>query len=199
MADLSADQLDLKASINKSATIWGSVVGLIVAAIAWFVLGSLDMPMRAIGALVIGGAAGFGIYRWQFGAQSKSAQCGKCHAAFSITRTDRKETEAGREDKVERKPQDDGSTEVTRFTEVKFDVVDTYTCASCGDVTTREYQTTRRENVQTKIDPAPAPEADTAPAAAVSAAKGAAAPSTGDAPAPKAPSGGLGRGGSSSQ
>ncbi len=198
MADLSADQLELKASINKSATIWGAVLGVIVAIIAWLVLGSLDSPVRAIGALVLGGAAGFGIYRWQFGSQSKSAQCGKCNAAFSITRTDRKETEAGREDKVERKPQDDGSTEVTRFTEVKFDVVDTYTCGSCSDVTTKKYQVTRRENVQTKVDPAPAPAAEPAPASAVSAAKGGAAPST-DSPQPRSPSGGLGRGGSGSE
>lgn len=195
MTDLSADQHELKASINKSATIWGAVLGVIVAIIAWFVLGSLETPIRAIGALVIGAAAGFGIYRWQFGSQSKSAQCGKCHAAFSITRTDRTETEAGREDKVERKPQDDGSTEVTRFTEVKSDVVDTYTCSSCSDATTKEYQVTRRENVQTKVDPAPAPAPDAAPAPVVSAANGAATSSKVDAPPPSR-SGGLGRGGS---
>lgn len=195
MADLSDDQVELKASIKKSATIWGAVLGIIVAVIAYFALGSMGTAIQAIGALVLGGAAGFGVYRWQFGSQSKSAQCGKCNAAFSITRTDHQETEVSREDKVERKPQDDGSTEVSRFTEVSFDVVDSYTCSSCNDVTTKRYQTKRRENVQTKIDPAPVPAPEATPSAAVSGSKSGVAAKV-DPAAPKGPSGGLGRGGS---
>lgn len=196
MADLSADQLELKASIQNSATIWAVILGVIVAVIAYFILGAVGLVVQFSGAVILGGAAGFGVYRWQFGAQSKSAQCAKCNSAFSITRTDRQETLAGSEDKVEREPQEDGSTEVTRFTEEKYDVVDSYTCASCGDVTTRKYQTARRENVQTKMDPAPAAMPGAAPVSAMSPTT--AAP-TDQASVPKpGPSGGLGRGGSGS-
>lgn len=199
MVDLSAEQIELKASIHKSATIWAGVLGIILALIVYFVLGSQGTTIQLVGAVVVGALAGYGIYRWQFGAQSKSAQCNTCNAAFSITRTDRSETLVGSEDKVERAPQDDGSTEVTRFTEETYDVVDTYTCASCNDVTKKEYKTTRRENVQTKIDPAPVAPSGAAPTTnakargATSAAKKA---SPKKASKPKRSPSGPGRGGS---
>lgn len=199
MTDLSAEQTELKSSITKSATTWGIILGLIVAVILYFVLGSQGMAIRAGAAVVVGALAGYGIFRWQFGSQSKAAQCGNCGAAFSISRTDHQETLSGSEDKVEREAQDDGSTKVTRFTEESYDVVDTYTCSSCGDATTKEYKITRRTNEESKVDPAPAPTPESAPASAVSGAKASSSSGGDDAPPPKSPpSGGLGRGGSGS-
>ena len=108
------------------------------------------------GAAVIGGVVvAFAMYRKSMASGSKSAQCSKCNAAFSINRTDRVETVISTTDKEEREAQEDGSTEVKTWVEEAYSVLETFTCSKCGDVTTKEYQSTRRKDEKTEVEPAP--------------------------------------------
>lgn len=155
MSRLSTEQQELQASIKKSATIWGVIVGLITAGLVYWILGSQGSGIR-MGAAALGGiVVAYAMYQKSFKSGSKSAQCEKCSAAFSITRTDSAETLASSEKLDKREEQDDGTIKVTTWTEEKYDVVDTYTCASCSDATTKEYQTTRRKDEEEVIEPAP--------------------------------------------
>ena len=153
MTGLSQEQLEKRASIKKSATIWGVIVGAIAGLLAMWLLGSQGSAVRFGGAAVIGLVAGFLVFRASFSSGAKSAKCGKCSATFSISRTDRAETLASSEAREEREEQPDKSTKVTTWTEERYDVVDTYTCASCGDATTKEYQTTRRRDENSEVIP----------------------------------------------
>ncbi len=158
MTDLSQDQVEKRASIQKSATIWGVIVGAVVGLIALWILGGQGGAVRYGGAVVAALAVGGFVYRASFKSGAKSALCEKCGAAFSRSRSGSEETLAGSEAKEERKEQPDGSTEVKRWTEEVYDVVDSYTCAKCGDVTTNAYQSTRRKDETTETIAAPEPE-----------------------------------------
>ena len=157
MTDLSQDQVEKRAAIQKSATIWGTIVGVVAGLIAFWILGGQGAAIRFGGAIVIAGIVGFLVFRASFKSGSKSAQCEKCGAAFSRSRSDHVETLASSEDKEERAEQEDKSTKVTTWVEDSFDVVDTYTCAKCGDTTTKTYKTTRRRDEETTTLPYEAP------------------------------------------
>lgn len=151
MSDLSQDQVEMRAAIQKSATIWGAVVGVIAGLLALWALGGQGGAVRFGGAAVVAIAIGFAVFRASFNSRSKSAQCENCGAAFSRSRTDHVEAVASSDAKEEREEQPDKSTKVSTWTEDKLDVVDTYTCAKCGDSTTKTYQTTRRRDEETTI------------------------------------------------
>ena len=153
MSDLSQDQEEKRASIQKGAITFGAIVGVIVALIAVWALGGQGGAIRYGGALVLGGVAGFFVFRGSFNSGSKSAQCEKCSAAFSRSKTDSAETVISSADKEEREAQEDKSTKVTTWIEDTVEVVDTYTCAQCGDVTTNSYQTTRKRDEAEVIEP----------------------------------------------
>ena len=157
--DLSESQGEKRAAIQKSATILGVIIGAVVGLIALWALGSQGGAVRYGGALVVGVVVGVLVFKGSFSSQSKSAQCGKCGAAFSRSRTDRSETVASSEAKEEREALEDGSKKVTTWVEEKVDVVDSYTCASCGDVETKEYQTTRKRDEEEQVFEAPKPKA----------------------------------------
>ncbi len=159
MAELSQDQVEKRASIQKTAMIWGVIVGVVAGLLALWILGSQGAALRYGGAAVVALVAGFFVHRASFNSGAKSAKCEKCGAAFSISRTDRQETLAASEAKEEREEQPDKSVKVTTWTEETYDVVETYTCANCGDITTRSYQTTRRRDEKETVEPAPEPDA----------------------------------------
>ena len=153
MSELSQDQTEKRKAIQKSATIWGVIVGGIAGLIAVWLLGSQGGAVRFGGAIVIALIIGFLVYRASFKSGAKSATCEKCGATYSRSRTDQKETLTGSEAKEEREEQADKSTKVTTWTEDTFEVVDTYTCAKCADTTTNTYQTTRRRDETTTTQP----------------------------------------------
>jgi len=156
MTDLSQEQQAMRAAIRKKAMIWGIILGLIVAGLVWWLLGSQGTAIRGGGAVLGGFVVGFATLRKSMSSGASSARCGACNAAFSIARSDRVENVIGSETKEEREVQDDGSVEVTSWVEEKVAVKETYTCASCGDNTEKDFETTRRRDEETRTEPAPA-------------------------------------------
>lgn len=157
MPELSQEQADLRAKIQNTATIWGAVVGVIAGGLALWLLSGQGSAVQYGGALVVAAAAGFLVNRASFNSGAKSAKCQACGAAFSRSRTDRKEVLSGSASKEDREDQPDGSVKVTKWIEERYDVTDTYTCSNCGDETTNEYQITRRRDEETIVEPAPVP------------------------------------------
>ncbi len=153
MPDLTQDQVEKQAAIQKSATVWGVIAGGIVGLVALWLLGGQGGPLRFGGSIVVALIVGFLVFRASFKSGAKSAQCEKCGAAFSRSRTDHVETLELSTPRDEREEQADKSTKVTTWTEDSFDVVDTYTCAKCGDVSTKAYKTTRRRDEETTVEP----------------------------------------------
>ncbi|MEX0969474.1 MAG: hypothetical protein WD046_03390 [Paracoccaceae bacterium] len=193
MSGLSAEQEAMQASIKKTALIWGCIGGAVVALIALLVLSGQGGALRFGGAVILGAGAGFGLFKWSFGNGSKAAQCGKCSAAFSITRTDRSEKVLGSEPKESREEADDRSTKVITWMEETYEVTETYTCAKCGDVTTKTHTSSRKKDEKTEVLPA-------APlgVAGAMAAGTAAVAADGDADADKSMKGASAAGGTSS-
>lgn len=157
MSELSQDQIEKRDAIRKGATITGAIVGVIAGLLAYWLLGSMGGAVRLIGGLIVAVGVGYLVYGASFKSKAKSAACEKCGAAFSRTRTDHSETLVASTPKVEREEQEDGSTKVTSWTEDKFDMHETYTCGKCGDETTRTYDTTRRRDEKTVVEPAVTP------------------------------------------
>ena len=157
MSDLSQDQVEKRAAIQKSATIWGGIVGVLAGLIALWLLGGQGAAIRYGGAVAVAVIAGYLVFSASFKSGSKSAQCEKCGAAFSRSRSDHVETLASSENKEKREEQEDKSTKVTTWIEDSLDVVDTYTCAKCGDNTTKAYKTTRKRDEKTTSIPYEAP------------------------------------------
>ncbi len=160
MTQLSQEQEEMRAAIRKKAMTWGIVMGVIVAALVWWLLGSQSTALRGGGALIAGFAVGFTTLRKSMSSGADSARCPKCNAAFSISQTDSKEEVTSSEEKEEREEQEDKSTNVTKWVEDKVTVTETFTCASCGDVTQKESQLTRRRDEEKSTEPAPAPKED---------------------------------------
>lgn len=153
--NLSQEQQELQASIKKSSTIWAVIIGLFAAGMVYWIMASQVTMFRGGAALVGGIVVAIAMYRKSFKSGAKSALCSSCDAAFSISRTDKVETLVVSENKEEREAQEDGTTKVTTWVEEKYDVIDTYTCSACSDATTKEYQTTRRVDEKTEVEPAP--------------------------------------------
>ncbi len=164
MSNLSQDQVEKRAAIQKSATIWGGIVGVIAGLLALWILNGQGGAIRFGGAIVIALAVGYLVFRASFKSGAKSALCENCGAAFSRSRSDRDETLASSEEKEEREEQPDKSTKVTTWTEETYDVVDTYACAKCGDTNTKTYQTTRRRDETSVVEPHAPPPPPKAPA-----------------------------------
>ncbi len=147
---LTAEQEAKRQQLLKSSIIGGGIVGLIVAGIAFWIMRDQGMAIRALGSVAAGGLAAAGLGWKNFNSSAREARCEKCGAAFSVSRTDRSETLTDTQEKEERKEKDDGSIEITRWTEEEYDVIETYTCSSCGNVTTKEFTTTKRRNETTQ-------------------------------------------------
>ncbi|MEE9455135.1 MAG: hypothetical protein V3V13_12265 [Paracoccaceae bacterium] len=159
MTELSDDQNALRASIRKGAITWGVIIGVLTALLAYWLLGAQGNAVRFGGSGLAGLIAGFGLFKKSFASGAKTARCTACNAAFSITRTDRVETLIASELKEERDVQEDKSTKITTWSAETYDVTDTYTCTACDEVTTKQYQTERKQDEATTIEPFVAPKA----------------------------------------
>lgn len=154
MTELSQEQQDLRKSIKKIAVIWALVLGGLVTLLAYWIMGSQGTLIRIGGAIIGGVIVAISMYKKSFKSGSVAARCAKCDAAFSISKTHNAETSVSVEEKETLEPQEDKSTNVTTWTEEVFDVVGTYTCAKCGDETTKKYQRTSRSDEVTSVRPA---------------------------------------------
>ncbi len=151
MTQLSNEQETLRASIKKGAIIWGVVLGLIIAGLAYWILGSQGGLIRGGGAAIVGLLAAGGIYTKSMSSGAAGAKCAKCNAGFSVTRTDKNEVLVKSEARESRKELDNGDTEISTWVEEVFDVDDTYSCAKCADVTHKKYQSTRKRDENTAV------------------------------------------------
>ncbi len=154
MSHLSKEQQEKFNKIQKNATMWGGIVGLVVGLLAFWMLGSYGGLIRTIGALVIGVVVAGVMFKKSMSSGAKDAKCPKCNANFSVDLTDTKETLRGSEAKEERDEKDDGSIEIKTWTEETYDVEKTYTCSSCGDVAVKNSETTKRKDEKTDTIPA---------------------------------------------
>ncbi|NOR63835.1 MAG: hypothetical protein GQ535_15270 [Rhodobacteraceae bacterium] len=158
MTKLSPEQEALKAGIEKSAGIWGAILGLIAGGIAYWALGGQSSAVRIGGAVAILVVVLIGIRSWRIKANSSAATCAKCSATFSITRTDHVEKVLSSEPKETREAQPDYSTKVTTWTEDLVETTNTYTCAKCGDTEAKVSQHTSKKDEKEAIEPAPVKE-----------------------------------------
>ncbi len=146
MSNLSSEQQDLKRSITKSAIIWGVVLGCIAGAIAFWLTADMTEGNRTQITGMVAGGVGFLLFLFISRSGAKSSKCEKCSAAFSISRTNREENLVSAEEKSEHEKLDDGGSKLTTWIEEKFDVVETYTCSSCDNITTKNSQITRKKD-----------------------------------------------------
>ncbi len=146
MTNLSEEQEALKYSIAKSALIWGLVLGVIAGAITFWLSGGMTSGERAQTTGFVAGGVGFVLFLFISWRGKKSAKCAKCSAAFSISRTGREETLVSSEEKSEHEKLEGGGSKLTEWIEDKLDVVETFSCSSCNDVTTKEFQITRKRD-----------------------------------------------------
>lgn len=164
MSDLSTDQAALRAGIHKSGLIWGSIAGLVVGGLGYWLAGSLDMLPRTAIAIVAASGVGYASYRGIFNSGARQAQCAKCGTPFSVKESGRSEvlvksepkskveeapaSEASGGDKVSAKAARPGKV-MTRWIEETYEVTVTSTCAHCQNVTTRVLNETREKDKQT--------------------------------------------------
>jgi uncharacterized membrane protein YgcG len=153
MSQLSQEQELKRAAIQKTATIWGGIVAVLVGLLLIWVLGSQGPALRFGGAVVAALVAGGLVFKASFKSGAKSSECATCGAPFSLTRSDRSEVLASSEPREEREEQEDKSTKVTTWTEEVYDVTETYTCSKCDDITTKQFQTTRRKDEESIVEP----------------------------------------------
>ena len=83
MSDLSQDQVEKRASIQKTATIWGVIVGAVAGLLMLWILSGQGGLVRFGGAGIVALVAGFFVHKASFNSGAKSAKCAKCGAAFS--------------------------------------------------------------------------------------------------------------------
>ncbi len=150
MPALTEQQEAKRAQLRRSALIWGGVVGLVVAGLAWWMLDSQTTVVRAAITVVLGGAVALVMFRKSMASGEEAARCAKCGAQFSLVKTDQSETLAHSEPREKREEQADGPTRITTWIEETYDVDDTYTCSNCGTVTHKKYQITRRKDEKTR-------------------------------------------------
>ena len=161
MTQLSDQQETLRASIKKGAIIGGVILGLIVAGLAYWLLGSQGSAIRSGGAGLAGLLVAGGMYRKSMSSGAEGAKCANCNATFSVARSDKAESLVKSEAKESRKDLDNGDIEITTWVEEVYDVDDTYTCAKCADVTHKKYQSTRKRDEKTVVKTAGKKGADT--------------------------------------
>jgi hypothetical protein len=151
MTQLSDQQETLRASIKKGAIIGGVILGVIVAALAYWLLGGQGSMIRQGGAGLAGLLAAGGVYRKSMSSGAVGAKCAKCNAAFSISRTDKAEMLVKSEARESRKELENGDIGITTWLEEVYDVDDTYTCSKCADITHKKYQNTRKRDEKTVV------------------------------------------------
>jgi len=149
MDGLTSEQRSLKSKITTGAILWGVIGGLVVALLAFWALGNAGDIVRWGATIVLGGAAGFLVYRWNYNSGVAKAICKKCGTAFGIREVERHEqvtgSEARRRVEPGRPPSkvDRGTSKVTTWTEEKIEVTAIDECFNCHDRTERKWTATR--------------------------------------------------------
>ena len=146
MGNLSSEQLELKQSITKSAVIWGAILGCIAGAITFWLTADMTPENRTQITGMVAGGVGFLLFLLISRSRAKSSKCEKCSASFSISRSNREENLVSSEEKSEHEKLDKGGSKLTTWIEEKIDVVETYTCSSCNNITTKNFQITRKKD-----------------------------------------------------
>lgn len=152
MDGLSPEQQALKDKITTSAIIWGVVTGIVVALLAFWLLGNAGELIRWLGAIILGPAAGYLTYRWQYSTAVAKAVCKNCGTAFGIREVARSEQLLSSEQrrKVEQvKPATKIDAAVNRtvtWTEEKYEVTAVDECFNCHNRTERKWTVTREKD-----------------------------------------------------
>lgn len=146
MSNLSSEQQDLKNSIRKSAIIWGVILGGVAGAITFWLTADMAQDNRTQITGMVAGGVGFLLFWLISRSGAKSSKCEKCSASFSISRTNREENLVSSEEKSEHEKLENGGSKLTTWIEEKFDVVETFACSSCDNITTKNSQTTRKKD-----------------------------------------------------
>lgn len=156
--DLTPEQQGLKTKIAMSAFLWGIIAGLVVALLAFWLLGNAPDWVRWGVTLIAGGAAGYLTYRMSYNAGVAKAICKKCGTAFGIREIERHEAVIGSEQrrKVETgrpaSKADRGTSKVTTWTEEKVEVTAVDECFNCHNRTERKWITTHdRDKTETEV------------------------------------------------
>lgn len=146
---LTPEQQGLKTRITTGAIIWAIIAGLVLALIAFWLMGNAGDILRWLVTLIAGAGAGYLVFRWSYNSGVAKAVCQKCGTAFGIREVERHETVIGSEQrrKVEAgRPStkmDRGTNKVTLWTEEKIEVTAIDECFKCHDRTERKWTTTR--------------------------------------------------------
>lgn len=166
MTDISSEQAALRAGIHRSGLIWGSIAGLVVGGLGYWLAGSLDMLPRVAIGLTAAVGVGYASYRGIFNSGARQAQCEKCGTPFSVKESGRSEvlvkseakskveeapateTTAGDKTAKTARPAKPGKL-MTKWIEETYEVTVTSTCAHCQNVTTRVLTETREKDKQT--------------------------------------------------
>jgi hypothetical protein len=152
MDGLSPEQQALKGKITTGAIAWGAAAGIIVALLAFWLLGNGGELVRWFGAIVLGPAAGYLTYRWLYSTRVAKAVCKQCGTAFGIREVSRSERllSSERRRKVEQvKPATKIDAAVNRtitWTEEKYEVTAADECFKCHDRTERKWTVTREKD-----------------------------------------------------
>lgn len=158
MAEGTDDQAARRAALRKSARRTGLVVGGLAGLLLLWILSGQGAPLRFGGALVAAAALGGLTARARFRAAAAEAKCPACGGAFCRARTARSEALTGARLKDLRETQEDGSVQITTWTEDTFDVTETFVCAQCGATDSAVHQITRRRDETTVTEPAADPD-----------------------------------------
>ena len=106
MSNFSNQQQALKSSITKGAIIGAGIIGLIIAGLAYWLLGSQGSVIRSGGAVLAGLGIAALVYKKTMASGAAGAKCAKCSTAFSVSRSDRQEILVKSQTKEERKTLD---------------------------------------------------------------------------------------------
>lgn len=160
MAQLTPEQQGLKTRIRTGAVIWGVIAGLVVALLAFWLLGNAGDIWRWSGTIVLGAAAAFLVYRTSYNSGVAKAVCKKCGTAFGIREVERHEAVIGSEQRQKTEPGkpasklDRGTKKVTTWREEKVEITAIDECFTCHDRTERKWTVTREADKEETEVPA---------------------------------------------
>lgn len=152
MDGLSPEQQALKGRIISRAMIWGVVAGIVVALLAYWLLGNAGGFVRWLVTIIVGAAAGYFTYRGLYSSGVAKAVCSKCGTAFGIREVSRSEQllSAEQRKKVEQvEPAtkiDAGTTRTVTWIEEKYEVTAVDECFKCHNRTERKWTVTRERD-----------------------------------------------------
>lgn len=152
MDGLSPEQQALKGKIKTRAIVWGVVVGIAAALLAFWLLSNAGEFVRWLVTIIVGAAAGYFTYRGLYSSGVAKAVCKNCGTAFGIREVSRSEQllSAEQRKKVEQvKPAtkvDAATTRTVTWIEEKYEVTAVDECFKCHNHTERKWTATRERD-----------------------------------------------------